>query len=129
VQFEGLSYPSTEHAFQAAKTTNPRLRRAIRDVATPGSAKKMGASLTLRTDWESVKLGVMLEFLRQKFGQPLLRGLLLKTGQAQLVEGNTWGDTYWGAIEQEGRWVGQNRLGILLMQVRDELQQPAPVKT
>lgn len=125
VRLDGVTYSTVEHAFQAAKTTEPRLRRAVRDVATPGIAKKLGRSLTLRKDWESVKLGVMLELLRQKFGPSPLRDLLLETGTTRLIEGNTWNDRFWGKVDGEG----ENHLGRLLMQVRDELGQKPPVKT
>lgn len=125
VEFEGERYPTVEHAFQAAKTLEPRLRRAVRDVATPGLAKKMGRALQLRPDWEAVKLDVMLNLLRQKFAHIRLLDLLLATGEAKLIEGNTWGDRFWGTVDGEG----ENHLGRLLMQVRDELQRKTQIKT
>jgi ribA/ribD-fused uncharacterized protein len=125
VRLDDLTYPTVEHAFQAAKTTEPRLRRAVRDVATPGIAKKMGRSLLLRPDWESMKLDVMLDLLRQKFGHSTLHDLILKTGEAKLIEGNTWGDRFWGQVDGEGT----NHLGRLLMQVRGELHRKSQIKT
>lgn len=63
--------------------------------------------------------GVMLQLLRQKFlGDEELRRKLLRTGDAMLVEGNYWGDTYWGVCFGSGK----NMLGKLLMQVREELR-------
>jgi predicted NAD-dependent protein-ADP-ribosyltransferase YbiA (DUF1768 family) len=58
----------------------------------------------------------MLNLLRQKFQNPELREKLLCTGKLELIEGNYWGDTYWGVC----RGVGENRLGKLLMLVREE---------
>ena len=119
IEFEGQRYPTVEHAFQAAKTSDPKLRKRIREAGTPGTAKALGRKVPLRQDWERVKLDVMLGFLRKKFGHSMLRDLLLGTGTAKLVEGNTWNDTFWGVVDGRGR----NHLGRLLMQVRDELRQ------
>ena len=96
VEYEGLIYPSTEHAYQAAKSLNKKAREAIRDASTPNRAKKMGQKVTLRKDWEMVKLQVMYDLLLKKFAHDDLKAKLLATGQAELVEGNWWGDTYWG---------------------------------
>ena len=123
VEYEGLTYPSTEHAYQAAKSLNAKAREAVRDaknsagVADCGRAKKMGQKLTLRKDWEYVKLKIMLELLRKKFADKELGDKLLATDDAKLVEGNWWGNTFWGVCK--GR--GQNWLGRILMTVRQEL--------
>ncbi len=125
VLFEGDIYPTVEHAFQAAKTSGAGERRAIRLTASPAQAKRAGKRVSLRPDWEQVKGDVMLGLLRQKFSAPELRAKLLATGQAQLIEGNTWGDRVWGCVLIKGQWVGRNRLGRLLMQVRDEMRRAA----
>ena len=117
VELDGERYPSVEHAYQAAKTLRAAERAVIREARTPGAAKRRGQHVTLRKDWEDAKLGIMLQLLRQKFAKPQLREMLLGTGNAELVEGNTWGDTYWGVHNG----VGANHLGRLLMQVREEL--------
>ncbi len=118
VTFEGVEYDSTEHAYQAAKTVSEELREWVRTAPSPGQAKKRAYRLTLRPDWDDVKEHVMLALLREKFKDPELRAKLLATGDAELVEGNTWGDKYWGVCDGEG----QNRLGVLLMLVRDEVK-------
>lgn len=112
-----MKFPSTEHAYQAAKTLDMAARSAIQALPTCGQAKRAGQQLALRSDWEQVKRDVMLDLQRQKYAVPELRSLLDATGDAELIEGNTWGDTYWGVC----RGVGQNWLGRLLMQVRDEI--------
>lgn len=72
----------------------------------------------LRDDWEEVKDDLMYRIVLAKFLQnPSLADALIKTGNAQLIEGNTWGDTYWGMCDS----VGENKLGEILMRVRDEL--------
>jgi N-glycosidase YbiA len=116
VEYEGMPYPSTEHAYQAAKTTSSGLRFVLFTHGTPGEAKKRGRGVPLRPDWEQIKLSVMLELLRKKFSNPELRDMLLATGDAELIEGNTWGDRFWGVCNG----VGENHLGKLLMQVREE---------
>lgn len=117
VVLDGLTYPTVEHAYQAAKTLSLAERSTIQRCGSPGDAKRMGTRVYLRDDWESVKLNVMEDLLRQKFGHADLRQKLIATGAQPLVEGNTWGDTFWGMCRDKG----QNHLGKLLMQIRDEL--------
>lgn len=118
VAYEGIYYHSAEHAYQAAKTLDKDLRRKIAKLISAGHAKKQGRQLPLRADWEQVKLDVMWDVLWAKFGQhKYLKDYLLLTGSAKLVEGNTWGDTYWGVCNG----VGENHLGRLLMELRAEL--------
>lgn len=118
-----IAYPTVEHAFQAMKTDDPNKRLEISRLATPGESRKVGRTLVLRPDWEQVKFSVMEELLRQKFAAgTTLADLLLATGEAKLIEGNTWGDKTWGCVLIEGRWQGQNHLGRMLMGIRDELR-------
>jgi ribA/ribD-fused uncharacterized protein len=123
VEFEGMSFPTVENAYQAAKSENP-LERILFMNMQPGQAKRFGRKLpVLRPNWEEVKEAVMFDLLRQKFEQPHLRLKLKATGAQSLIEGNWWHDNYWGScrcIEHKGR-VGQNRLGFLLMKLRDAL--------
>lgn len=117
VRFEGDLYPSVEHAFQAAKTTDRKQRARFRK-GSPAEAKQNGRQLQLRPDWEHVKLGVMETLVRAKFQHPDLREKLLNTGTAALTEGNQWNDTFWGVCHGHGK----NHLGKILMQVRRELR-------
>lgn len=132
VEYEGLVYPTSEHAFQAAKTFIPELKLRFTDFSTsPGAAKRMGREIPIRTNWETVKDQVMLDILRIKFKIPALRELLLKTGTANLVEGNNWHDKYWGICEgscktpHPGSPQGLNKLGKLLERVRYEISEVA----
>jgi len=111
-----------EHHFQAAKTDDPAQHARILSAKTPGEAKRLGRRATLRADWETRKDREMLYLLRMKFNEKALAKKLVETGDGELIEGNSWGDTYWGAVKSNGKWVGQNKLGRLLMQVRRELQ-------
>lgn len=117
--FEGVSYKTVEHAFQAAKTLDKNQRMKIEYAVTPGEAKKLGRRVCLREDWEQVKDDVMYDCLVSKFKlDKVLRFKLLDTYPAELIEGNTWGDTYWGVCNG----VGKNTLGKLLMRLRDEIR-------
>lgn len=118
VKFEGVIYPTAEHAFQAAKSEHAEVRERIRQAGSPGHAKKLGRRVALRPDWEEVKYEVMLACLRSKFERHSgLREQLVATGTEKIVEENTWGDREWGVVDG----VGENKLGKALMQVREEL--------
>ena len=124
LEFEGDTYPTLEHAFQAAKTSDAEERATLRANANPVIAKRKGRRVTLRADWETAKQGIMRDLLHLKFANADLRERLLQTGNEELVEGNRWHDKYWGrclCAKCDGQ--GQNVLGTLLMQVRQELQQ------
>ena len=121
VFYEGIAYPSVEHAFQAAKTLDMTQRYEIANMKTPGAAKRAGRTLNLRSDWEEVKTQVMEDCLREKFRDTELLAKLLGTGDHFLIEGTTWHDQCWGICTCEkcgGN--GENRLGKLLMKIRDE---------
>lgn len=117
IEYEGLVYPTVEHAFQAAKTTQVGFREAIRGATCPGDAKLMGRQITLRSDWEAIKLDVMYSLLCIKFDNSALRKQLLETEDATLIEGNTWNDVFWGVCNGNGH----NHLGKLLMRLRGEI--------
>lgn len=116
IAFEGILYPSTEHAYQAAKTLDRTTRAAIAAMNSPGKAKRAGAAVKSRPDWADVKLRIMEDILRQKFQQVRFRKLLMSTGDMQIVEGNTWGDVFWGVCGG----VGENHLGRIIMKLRGE---------
>ncbi len=119
IYVDGQKYLSVEHAYQSSKTLDPFSKKLIREAKTPGQAKKLGKSVKLRHDWESVKIDLMKSFIVKKFENPFLRPLLLETGDAELIEANTWNDSFWGTCKGEG----QNWLGKLLMCVRAEIVQ------
>jgi len=124
VTFDGREYQSTEAAYQAAKTIDLSLRAPFESYFA-SKAKEEGGKLPLRADWEDVKLGIMEDLNRQKFANNAeLRARLLDTGDADLVETNTWGDTFWGRDHNTGE--GENHLGRILMRIRDELRPRVP---
>lgn len=138
-------FPTVEHAFQASKQQlvfdHPsdwlKNVESIRSVATPGQAKRLGRHVILKPDWDDIKVEVMRDLLERKFSDPRLDALLTCTQPHVLVEGNTWGDRFWGAcwsaavrplqLDPDFNWAedvrgtlaGQNWLGKLLMEIRD----------
>lgn len=118
VTLDDVTYPTTEHAYQAAKSLDPEYRELILSLDTPGKSKKLAKTVELRPDWEQVKLGIMEDLNRQKYtNHPELRAALLSTGDAYIEEVNKWGDVWWGTCNGKGR----NELGLLLMRIRREL--------
>jgi ribA/ribD-fused uncharacterized protein len=120
IEMDGITYPTTEHAFQAYKSRNPTIRKHIAGLKTPGQAKRAGRSLPLRNDWQKVKFDIMVECLRLKFEQEPFRTMLLETGDEEIAEdARQWNDAEWG-LGKSGK--GNNKLGKALMKVRDELR-------
>lgn len=113
-----IVYPTIEHFFQAQKAMNNEERNSIIKAGSPNIAKAIGRKVQLRPDWEEIKDQVMYDGVKAKFTKnPILKAKLLSTGDAELIEGNWWNDTYWGVC----KGVGKNKLGQILMRVRDEL--------
>lgn len=123
IEYEGLIYPTSEHAYQAAKTNDIDSKIKIQKCYSAGSVKKMGRFVEIRDDWEAVKIDVMREILRLKFSNLRLKQMLLDTGDKYIEETNTWGDRFWGVCNGTGK----NVLGNLLMQIRGELNDILPI--
>lgn len=115
----GLTYPSSEHAYMASKTLDHELHHQIKDVPTAAGVKKLGRLIPLRANWEDLKVAMMFNVVMSKFLEnPDLAEKLLETGDKLLEETNYWNDTFWGVCNG----VGKNKLGKVLMAVRDELR-------
>jgi predicted NAD-dependent protein-ADP-ribosyltransferase YbiA (DUF1768 family) len=125
VEFEGISYPSVEQAYKAAKTLDIDSRMAIANL-TPNK-KDLGEKIELileassiRPDWnDELRLQIMELLLNQKFDgrDPVLKQKLIDTGNLELIEGNTWGDVFFGVCNG----IGENHLGKLLMKIRGSI--------
>lgn len=123
VPWDDFIYPATEHAYQAAKTSDVKLRRKMLSM-TPGQSKRAGRKNPLRPDWEQVKVNIMTIVVSCKFAQHKdLAQKLIDTGSKYIIEGNYHGDRYWG-VDENG--IGQNVLGNILMQIRDDLVSDSP---
>ncbi len=130
VAYKGVTYLNNEAAFQAQKTISayqrskgeiPLLSEEIRfSNLNASEAKKLGKRVSLRKDWEEVKVSLMQEIVDAKFDQhPDLAEKLLETGDEHLEEGNTWGDKIWGTVKGQGK----NLLGQILMNTRERLKE------
>lgn len=119
VYYNGMTFKNSEAAYQAMKCFSAEEALSFQEHSA-SEAKYHGQLVKLRPDWEQVKLGIMEEIVRAKFVQNVhLAKKLVATGDAELVEGNTWGDTYWGVDTRKKK--GENHLGIILMELRSEL--------
>ena len=125
IEVGSVVFPTVEHAYQAAKFSRDLSDRGQRQAAfarlpTPGMAKREGRGIKLRADWDRVKLPIMRGLIALKFFEnDLLIHLLCATGERELIEGNSWRDTYWGVCNG----IGQNNLGKLLMREREHYHQ------
>ena len=115
----GIIYPTVEHAFHAAKTSDKEVKAQIARLTSPGEARKRGNQLMLPPDWDEVKVDIMYDLLKQKFSTyPDLTELLHSTGKIELIAGNSEDETFWGVCNGKGR----NELGKLLMQLRERIK-------
>lgn len=120
--WDNILWRSSENAYVAAKTLDRELRLEISTIDKPGDVKRFGRKIEIRPDWEEVKIGLMTEIVREKFGQNGDLALkLLDTERIILEEGNTWKDRFWG-ICPPGSGNGRNELGKILMKIRGELK-------
>lgn len=130
VSLAGEVFSSVEHAYQFAKLKEPHpldeygwseYNQYLRKIkqATAGQAKKLGRTIEVRKDWDDIKLPIMEGLNYQKYQDPALKSKLLSTYPRELIEGNTWGDTFWGVCNG----VGENHLGKILMKIRQELME------
>lgn len=111
----GTLHKTVEHAYQASKATNDDDYWRIASAPTPSHAKRRGRSISVDTAWANRKEEVMRRLLVQKFAPGShLAHRLSATHPAELVEGNEWGDTFWGVCNGSG----ENRLGRMLMEIR-----------
>ena len=120
--YGGILYKSVENAFQAAKSSRLDEKYLISSLS-PVEAKRYAKSL-YRSDWNEVKDSIMLDLLRIKFKNNYLMNKLLDTGEATIIEVNYWHDNYWGSCDCRRceKFIKENKLGKLLMQVRDEIK-------
>lgn len=121
VYYDGFTWPTSEHAYQAAKCFYQEDYDLFKDPKmTPGQAKRLGRKVKMWDNWDDIKQSIMEKIVTAKFepGSDIAKALI-GTGDAILIEGNTWGDTFWGVCDG----VGKNWLGQILMHIRGKLSQ------
>ncbi len=118
IELDGIVYRNAEAAYQAMKSSDSLVR--VKFINLSGaSAKALGKKIELRKDWNDIKLDIMYEIVKAKFIQnPTIAKLLIDTNDKVIIEGNNWGDIYWGICNGKG----ENNLGKILMKVREEIK-------
>lgn len=120
IEYSGLTYQNAEAVFQAQKCLSDEERAEFCELPA-NTAKRVGRQVKLRDDWEDVKIQLMEEIVRAKFAQNSeLAKKLISTDDIPLIEGNTWGDKFWGVDIRTGQ--GENNLGKILMKIRAEIK-------
>lgn len=116
----GYKWLTAEHAYQAMKSVDEDVwNHFAYGGISAGQAKRLGSKINLKPYWEDAKLSVMRSVVSAKFDQnPELMEKLMATKGCELIEGNTWGDTFWG---QSPLGKGKNELGKILMSIRDDI--------
>lgn len=120
IELDGKTWPSSEHYYQAHKYINEEHIEWVRLASSPYEAAKRGRDISIpkREDWIEVKDQIMEKAVSQKFQTYLvLQELLLSTKNSKIFE-HTSNDCYWGDCYDRS---GQNKLGKLLMKIRQEL--------
>lgn len=122
--WNGYAFHTAENAYQCAKNGSGVSIAEMRgwDLLNPAAAKRKGRLVACARGWKNDRIGVMHGILLRKFTHPTngMRRKLIDTDDTYLMEGNRWGDTFWGVDLATG--AGFNFLGSLLMQVREEIR-------
>lgn len=126
IRYQGIDFPSTEHAYQAMKSFDHNVRLQFSTAAglTCKEARQLGQEILLRADWSKIRDQVMEDVLRLKFavGSDLAQRLI-STDDEELCEGNRHHDCHFGICHcDKCGGIGENRLGIIQMMLRSELQ-------
>jgi len=124
IEYNGMLSNNLESLYQASKLLDITDRKYIAGL-DGYTAKKEVHKFRIRSDWKDVNIGIMKDLVDIKFSIPLFGRLLLSTIGLYLVEDNPWNDTFWGKCNN----VGENNLGKLQMDKRDELAKVANVKS
>lgn len=127
IQFDGIVWLSSEHLYQALKAKyahSDKLYESIKNASTAAETKVLGKKVkldeTAQKTWELCKEVVMIDVVRLKFNQNTgLKEALLATNGFELVEFAPWCDRFWGV---DKNMIGENRMGKILMKVREELK-------
>ncbi len=121
VDFEGETFPTSEHAYQAGKARKKEVRNWLLSAPSPALVAMAAHGLyywDIAPGWSRTKFDRMRGVLRAKFTQHEdLKDLLLSTGDARLIESATVDNEVnrlWGEVNGQGR----NMLGELLMELR-----------
>lgn len=120
IEYQGITYPSVEHAFVAAKSLDTEWRlKCSNPNAHPAEIKELGKTVKLRSDWNDIDEDVMYELLDLKFNKEPFKTKLLETKNEYIQEGNWWSGKRWGFCLKTNE--GENLLGEIIMKIRYEI--------
>lgn len=121
IKYHGYEFLCLEGAYQLCKLPDEMVNDHIKEYAilTGAQAKKKAKLLPIREDFHIKKYEIMRFLISLKFQDPVLKAKLINTGDCELIEGNWWGDTYWGICNGNGH----NYLGKILMELRSNFKE------
>jgi ribA/ribD-fused uncharacterized protein len=121
IELNGLVFPTVEHAYMSAKSDDEEWKKfCSNSINKAGDVKRQSRNITLKENWNEIKLDVMTECVKQKFNQEPYRTKLLETGVQHIQEGNRWNDKFWGVCLKTNK--GENNLGKLIMDICSKLK-------
>ena len=118
IEYDGLVYPSVEHAYQAGKLINIEDRKLFL-VMSAGQAKRLWRNYQSYNLTEEFRLNLMYQLLSIKFNQEPFKSLLIATNNCNIIEGNYWGRHVFGYCLKTNQ--GKNHLGQMIMNIREKL--------
>ncbi len=119
VEYNGVLYPTAEHAFQVTKSIDQDAKKAILAARSPLVAKTLsnGQYGAFRDpEWGDKKIGIMKDILTAKYEQHEEVRSVLDSTTGSTIEEDSPTDYFWG-IGKDG--LGKNHLGQIWMQIRD----------
>lgn len=114
-----LTFPSVEHAYMSCKCEYPQWKQFCVSEPSPGKVKKASKTIKLVSNWELIKVPVMILCVTKKFNQEPYKTKLINTGGEFIQEGNRWGDKFWGVDLHSNQ--GCNTLGTIIMSIRSSI--------
>ena len=121
LEWRGELWMTSEHAYHSEKFDDENIKEEIRNARSAHDSLKIAQKYKdkYRGGWDDIKLKIMKKILQAKVEQhPYVKKKLLESGDKELVE-DSWRDSYWGWGPNKD---GENHLGKLWMEVRDELK-------
>lgn len=123
VKYKGYEFGSVEQAYMFAKNDTCDDWLKFCQTNSPGICKQQSKLIKIREDWDSVKLNIMEYLLEQKFNQDPFKSKLIATGNRNIIEGNYWGDSFWGVDLNLNPNYGENHLGRIIMKIREKINE------
>ena len=121
VEWKGLVWKTSEHAYQASKFLDEKIKKEIFDSRSAYDSKMLSIKYKdkIRDGWYDMRLPIMEEIIREKLAQhPHIKKKLLQTENRPIIEASK-DDSFWGWGPNK---TGQNNHGKIWMKLREELK-------